>query len=60
MANYMLHGTLVVTIHDAENIVTQERKTGSAPFIIRKVGFKTTTSNNLSPEFESQQLNLAT
>lgn len=37
MATYLLHGTLVVTIHDAENIVTQERKTGSAPAFFRKI-----------------------
>jgi len=39
MAKYLLHGTLLVTIHDAQNIVNEERKSGKAPSFFRKVRF---------------------
>lgn len=37
MAKYLLHGTLLVTIHDAQNIVQEERKSGKAPTFFRKL-----------------------
>lgn len=37
MANSLLHGTLHVTIYQAENVVTDQRKLGGAPGFVRKV-----------------------
>lgn len=44
MAEYLLHGTLLIKIYGAEEIVTQDRKTGKAPGFIRMV---VQTSENL-------------
>ena len=45
MAKYLLHGTLEVTIYDAENIVNQDRKSGRAPGFLRKVRISTANLN---------------
>ena len=37
MASYLLHGTLHVTIYEAQDVVTDQRKLGGAPGFIRKV-----------------------
>lgn len=37
MASYLLHGTLNVTIYEAQDVVTDQRKLGGAPGFIRKV-----------------------
>jgi hypothetical protein len=37
MASYLLHGTLHVTIYQAENIINTERTTGGAPAFFRRV-----------------------
>jgi len=37
MASYLLHGVLDVTIYEAENLVNEQRSTGSAPVFLRKV-----------------------
>jgi hypothetical protein len=39
MASYLLHGTLHVTIYEAENIINTERTTGGAPAFFRRVRF---------------------
>jgi len=36
MASYLLHGTLHVTIYEAENIINTERATGGAPAFFRR------------------------
>ena len=37
MAKYLLHGTLHVSIYEAEHLVTDDRVTGGAPKYFRKV-----------------------
>jgi phospholipase D1/2 len=40
MAQYLLHGTLMVTIYKAQNLVMEKRKSGGAPNFIRKVSLQ--------------------
>ncbi|KAL3697599.1 hypothetical protein R1sor_011675 [Riccia sorocarpa] len=44
MANYMVHGTLHVTVYEADGLVDSDRISGSAPWMIRKLveGFEDT------------------